>query len=285
MSQPAQEYTIVKEYRIEGREPTIFRVMKNKDNPYVMVDRRPIDNPKLSYKAKGILTYLLSRPDGWEVNVPDLVNHGIDGPAAIRTGLKELGAAGHIKYNPHREGGYIKKWVIEVYEVPNATAQSNEGEEILDDDFRNVGVHLDSDFLQVGNQQGGNRREVLSTLSKKEKKSEATTTTAQPQTQNIFKVYESNIGPLTPLISDALKDLEKSYGPEWVSRAITEAVMNSARNLAYVKGVLKGYAQRGSPDIGRSPVKETRPARVKSNAETNDAIVQRMAQDAANNRR
>lgn len=274
----------VKEYRIEGREPTIFRVMKNKDNPYVMVDRRPIDNPRLSYKAKGILTYLLSRPDGWEVNVPDLVNHGIDGPAAIRTGLKELRAAGHIKYNPHREGGYIKKWVIEVYEVPNAMAQGNEGEAILDDDFRNVEENLDGDFLQVGNQQVGNRREVLSTLNRTDKKTGATTTTAQ-QPQNVYAVYESNIGPLTPLISDALKDHERTYGPDWVIRAIQEAAKMNARNLKYIEGVLNGYAQRGSPDIGRIKVKETRPVRTKTSAESNDDIVRRMARDAANNRR
>ena len=45
-----------KPYKIEGRTPTIYRVVKNKDNPYVMIDRRPVDNPALSFKAKGILT-------------------------------------------------------------------------------------------------------------------------------------------------------------------------------------------------------------------------------------
>lgn len=142
------------EYRIKGRDSTIFRVRKSPDNPYVMIDRRPIDNPRLSYKAKGILSYLLSRPDGWEVNVPDLVNHGTDGAASIRSGLKELRDCGHVRYNPEREGGFIRRWVIEVYEVPEIVAQSDEGEKVLDDDF-----------LQVGNLQVGNRREVLSTLS------------------------------------------------------------------------------------------------------------------------
>lgn len=152
------------EYKIEGRDSTIFRVKKSHDNPYVMVDRRPVDNPLLSFKSKGILTYLLSRPDGWEVNVPDLVNHSTDGPAAIRSGLKELREAGHIRYNQEREGGYIKRWVIEVYEVPEFVAQDDEGEKVLDCDFLQVGN------LQVENQQVGNRGEVLSTLSNKELK-------------------------------------------------------------------------------------------------------------------
>jgi hypothetical protein len=148
-------------YKIEGRESTIFRVIKSPDNPYVMVDRRPVDNPKLSFKAKGILTYLLSRPDGWEVNVPDLVNHSTDGAAAIRSGLKELRDIHHIKYNPTRQGGYIKKWVIEVYEIPYDLPMP----EVDQADGESV---LDSDFLQVGNLQVENRGEVLSTLSNNE---------------------------------------------------------------------------------------------------------------------
>ena len=139
-----------KSYRIEGRDSTIFRVVKSKDNPYVMIDHRPLTNPDLSFKAKGILSYLLTRPDGWEVNVPDLVNHSTDGPSAIRSGLKELRKAKHIRYNPTREGGYIKKWVIEVYEVP-ADFQDlfNELENKAEQD-------LDSDFLQVENLNEGN---------------------------------------------------------------------------------------------------------------------------------
>ena len=109
-----------KQYKIEGRPSTIFRTVKNKDNPYVMIDRRPIDNPNLSFKAKGILTYLMSRPDGWEVSVADLFNHAKDGEDAIRSGLAELRAAGHMRYVREREKGRITGMLIEVYEMPGS---------------------------------------------------------------------------------------------------------------------------------------------------------------------
>jgi len=141
-------------YKIEGRPPTIFRTVKNKDNPYVMIDRRPVDNPALSFKAKGILTYLLSRPDGWEVSVTDLINHGKEGAAAIRTGLKELREAGHMKYTVSQNQGRITGWLIEVYEVPMSVPQPP-----------------DSDFQQVEKQDVENRTQVLSTLSRKKKQS------------------------------------------------------------------------------------------------------------------
>ena len=41
-----------------------------------------------------------------------------------------------------------------------------------------------------------------------------------PERPNIFKLYEENIGPLTPLIADALNDAEKTYPPEWVAEAL-----------------------------------------------------------------
>lgn len=106
------------EYKIEGRPSTIFRTVKNKDNPYVMIDRRPIDNRDLSFKAKGILVYLMSRPDGWEVSVADLVKRSTDGEAAIRSGLKELRNVGHMRYVVNRDDGRFSKWAIEVYEIP-----------------------------------------------------------------------------------------------------------------------------------------------------------------------
>jgi len=236
-------------YRIEGRGKTIFRVIHDKDNHYITINTKPITNPDLSYKAKGILTYLMSRPDGWEVNIPDLVNHSTDGAAAVRSGLKELKAAGHIRYNVERSGGYIRKWVIEVYEVPGLLPPDVGGEETedaIDSDFRNVGNSLDSDFLQVGNQQVENqqvenRREVLKNLSNKKLSIKSTTTT----TQNTFSYYESNIGALTPFIADAIQQDIDDYSETWVIEAIREAVKSEARNLKYVEAILKRWKRDG----------------------------------------
>lgn len=101
-----------------GRPKTVFRVNKDKDNPFVMIDRRPIENPLLSWKAKGVLAYLLSRPDNWIVQFRDLVNRSTDGGHAVRQAVKELKEAGHIVVKTDREGGKITRWTYEVHEVP-----------------------------------------------------------------------------------------------------------------------------------------------------------------------
>jgi DNA replication protein len=62
---------------------------------------------------------------------------------------------------------------------------------------------------------------------------------------NIFKLYEENIGPLTPLIADALKDSEKTYPPEWVAEALEIAVKNNKRNWKYVETILRRWKEDG----------------------------------------
>jgi DnaD/phage-associated family protein len=66
-----------------------------------------------------------------------------------------------------------------------------------------------------------------------------------PERPNIFKLYEENIGPLTPLIADALKDAEKTYPPEWVAEALETAIKNNKRNWKYVEAILRRWKEEG----------------------------------------
>ena len=66
-----------------------------------------------------------------------------------------------------------------------------------------------------------------------------------PERPNIFKLYEENIGPLTPLIADALKDAEKTYPPDWVAEALGIAVKNNKRNWKYVEAILRRWKEEG----------------------------------------
>jgi DnaD/phage-associated family protein len=63
---------------------------------------------------------------------------------------------------------------------------------------------------------------------------------------NIFKLYEENIGPLTPLIADMLKEAEELYREEWFEEAFTIAVKNNKRNWKYVEAILKRWKEDGT---------------------------------------
>jgi DnaD/phage-associated family protein len=61
----------------------------------------------------------------------------------------------------------------------------------------------------------------------------------------IFRLYEENIGPLTPLIADALKDAEETYSAEWVAETIELAVKHNKRSWKYCEAILKRWKEEG----------------------------------------
>jgi DnaD/phage-associated family protein len=69
---------------------------------------------------------------------------------------------------------------------------------------------------------------------------------------NVFILYEQNIGPLTPLIADELRDAEQTYPLRWIEEAIQLAVENNVRKWRYVLSILERWRQEGKKDgIGR----------------------------------
>ncbi len=65
---------------------------------------------------------------------------------------------------------------------------------------------------------------------------------------NIFALYEQNIGLLTPLLADQLRDMEKSYPPDWIDEAFTIAVASNKRALRYIQAILKRWETEGKDE-------------------------------------
>lgn len=62
---------------------------------------------------------------------------------------------------------------------------------------------------------------------------------------NIFRLYEENIGILTPLLADQLRDAERSYPRAWIEDAFREAVAQNRRNWRYIQRILERWASEG----------------------------------------
>lgn len=65
---------------------------------------------------------------------------------------------------------------------------------------------------------------------------------------NIFRLYEENIGPLTPMVADMLKDAESSYPGAWIEEAMRIAVENNKRNWRYIEAILKRWQEEGKDE-------------------------------------
>lgn len=75
---------------------------------------------------------------------------------------------------------------------------------------------------------------------------------------NVYRLYEENIGPLTPLIADMLRDAEQTYRPEWIEDAIRIAVEKNARNWKYIEAILKSWLEKGRDGTNRRDSEEDR---------------------------
>jgi DnaD/phage-associated family protein len=62
---------------------------------------------------------------------------------------------------------------------------------------------------------------------------------------NIFTMYEENIGLLTPMIAEELRDAEKTYPELWIKDAVKEAVNAGKRNWRYISAILERWATEG----------------------------------------
>lgn len=65
---------------------------------------------------------------------------------------------------------------------------------------------------------------------------------------NIFELYEANIGLLSPILADELKDAEATYPREWIEDAFKIAVENNVRKWSYIRAVLERMATSGRED-------------------------------------
>ncbi len=65
---------------------------------------------------------------------------------------------------------------------------------------------------------------------------------------NIFILYEQNIGPLTPMIAERLREAEASFPGPWIEEAMRIAVENNVRKWSYVQAILDGWQRQGKDD-------------------------------------
>lgn len=100
------------------KNKNIIRVAKNKDNPYLILNKDCINNDKTSWAAKGLHTYLMSLPDDWEIYVTELANHTSSGRDHTYTVVNELLKYGYMEKVQYRFQGKVLALNYTVFETP-----------------------------------------------------------------------------------------------------------------------------------------------------------------------
>lgn len=209
---------------------TMIRIEKKTN--YVVMNKEALENVNLSWKAKGLLAYLLSLPDDWKIYVEELQSHSKDGRDSTAAALKELIEARYIKRIQLR-GSHGKFGIYQyvVYEYPQS--------------IKNAYFPPKTDFPKTvnPNTEKPNTENPKLLNNKLTNKEEEETLNVDLEILSRYedcilqKASETEIG--------LLLDLQKTMGKELVIKAITIAILKNGRNLGYIATVLKDWKSKG----------------------------------------
>jgi DnaD/phage-associated family protein len=65
---------------------------------------------------------------------------------------------------------------------------------------------------------------------------------------NIFGLYENNIGTISPILAEKLKEAEDLYPRPWIGEAFQIAVTQNKRSWAYISAILRRWVDEGKDD-------------------------------------
>jgi hypothetical protein len=100
-----------------GGVMSVIKQGKRRTKPFFQVARSTIEDKDLSWEARGLLCYLLSKPENWTVRMSDLGKKGPAGKYIIRRIVQELIDQGYMTREPSRgEKGKLSGWEYTVYE-------------------------------------------------------------------------------------------------------------------------------------------------------------------------
>lgn len=91
-----------------------------KEERFAQIANEPLNDKRLSFKARGILAYLMSKPNDWQCNMVDIERHSeTEGKQSIRNAFKELAKFGYVRLVSQRqENGHFVGKFYEVFEKP-----------------------------------------------------------------------------------------------------------------------------------------------------------------------
>ncbi|KWU58984.1 DNA-binding protein [Bacillus mycoides] len=218
----------------------IFRVKK--DNNYSVINNTGLKDKRLSWKAKGILAYILTLPDDWVFYREELSQHAKDGINSLRAGMQELKEYGYIKRFPIRdEKNKIVRWETIIYEIPV-------------DDFPPVenppaGNPVDGNLLvenrKLLNTNIQSTKELNNDIQNKNHHDDQDKSLSQGLMDEDFKIsYKFLLKKGISLSEIAITELGEFcevLGSELILEAVNRSIDENVPKWRYVRGILKNW--------------------------------------------
>lgn len=101
----------------------------NKTERFTVMSNHYLQDRRLSLKAKGLLSVMMSLPDNWNCSISGLVAISVENESAIKSTLNELKQKGYLtvtKLSPSETESGRFEYIYDAYDISNLKEQSNE---------------------------------------------------------------------------------------------------------------------------------------------------------------
>lgn len=208
-----------------------------RQRPFTQIDNEIINNSALTWQAKGMLAYLLSKPDGWTFFEDDLVKRADNGKSSVRSILKELLETGYLIRGERMrdENGYWKGYP---YTVEPYLVDDYDGKSYLR--FSKVGNS------KLGNSKLGKSQDISNTKSFSNTKSSSNTEEREKERE------EEQETPPSPVIDKNFQTLQTFFDEHIGKRNFTtdqelSGLLDDFKDPLLIGEALKIAAKNGKP--------------------------------------
>ncbi|WP_368863028.1 DnaD domain protein [Staphylococcus hominis] len=232
-----------------------YRVKKESGN-FVTIHKGFITDDRLSAKAKGILLYLLSRPDDWQIYTLEVVKHMNDGQKSINSGINELIKVGYVERSRKRkDNGDFNGYDYVVYEKPKNIREMPFGENAKRENAKRINAKRENAKGHTTNI-NNTYKDLTNNYDTEINSSSSASTTKQQlpshSYNNVFNFYQENgFGILQPFVVDQIENwIDDFNGNEnIVIEALKEAATNNVCKWSYANSILKSWYNDGIKSI------------------------------------
>lgn len=233
---------------INKTNDTFVRVHK-RETPFVQIDKTCLMDTNLSWKAKGLLCYLLSLPNDWRLYLKELVKHSSDGMTATRSAIAELVQYGYmVKQITKGESGRFSGYEYIVYEIPQEipSAESPELENLKSDEPSAESPELEN--LKSENPKSENLTLLINNITDNNITNTTTNEEVVVVHDNIENVKEQIDNTIQgDMDIEAVKTLAKNCGIERITYTINnwEGIVGKQDIQSSVEGFFKRAVENG----------------------------------------
>ncbi|MFF2176457.1 DnaD domain protein [Lysinibacillus sp. NPDC058147] len=215
----------------------IFRVRK-KEN-YVVLDKGFLNDTRLSWKAKGLLAYMLSLPDDWSFCISNLATHSKCSRESTANIIKELSQAGYVhKVQGRTNMGKFRKVELSVFETPQVEPFSENPitvKPLMEKPLTEYPAIL------INNKSLNNN---LLNKNKNNNKGHSSEENIQKQ-QTAFQFYEQNgFGSLVAHVTYKIDHWINELSEDLVIHAMKQAVENNVHRWNYIEKILDDWTKK-----------------------------------------